>query len=78
MGAVMEGVETGLDKMTEGGHEQKMAKHVSTQCDSNQARVLQLKTGVMVCLLFFYFYMNSLSIQMGVNPVTKQMRGSTQ
>jgi uncharacterized membrane protein len=31
MGAVMAGVETGLDKMTEGGQEQKMAIHVSTQ-----------------------------------------------
>jgi hypothetical protein len=31
MGAVMGGVETGLHKMTEGGHEQKMAIHVSTQ-----------------------------------------------
>jgi hypothetical protein len=30
MGAVMAGVETGLDKMTEGGHEQKMALNVST------------------------------------------------
>jgi heme/copper-type cytochrome/quinol oxidase subunit 2 len=31
MGAVIGGVETGLHKMTQGGHEQKMATHVSTQ-----------------------------------------------